>query len=103
MSGRGMGYCSGDGAPGWGNRGPGGRSYGRGGWGGRGRGFGAGRGGGYRWRHWYYATGLPGWARGEVPPAPPSREEEIEMLKDEAKWLKEQLETINRQMKEIGG
>jgi hypothetical protein len=29
-----------------------------------GRGFGYGRGGGRGWRHRYYATGQPGWARG---------------------------------------
>jgi hypothetical protein len=32
---------------------------------------------------------------------PPSREQEIGMLKDEAEWLKEQLNTINQRMDEL--
>lgn len=113
MTGRGMGYCGGYDAPGWANWGPGRRFYGRGGrWGGPGPGRG---GGGWGYRHWYYATGLPGWARGQryagfgYPPAvgyggvdvAPSREQEIEMLKDEAEWLKEQLNSINQRMDEL--
>ena len=120
MTGRGMGYCGGSDAPGWANWGPGRRFYGRrapglrGGWG---DGYGPGRGrAGRGWRHRHYATGLPRWARGQeyplqdVPPAwaygapvePPSREQEIEMLKDEAAWLKEQLDAINGRMDELG-
>ena len=100
MTGRGFGYCAGYPAPGWTYPWPGRRFFGRGGWGG----------GGYGWRHWYYATGLPRWARWRaVPPAwaygpayaPPSREEEIEALKDQAEWLKEQLDAINRRMDEL--
>lgn len=119
-----MGYCGGYDAPGWANRAPGRRFYGRGGRGGgnwapparAGRGQG---GGGRGWRHRYYATGLPRWARGpkasgwDVPPAwahspaydarneYPSREQEVGMLKDEAEWLKEQLDAINEQMDEL--
>jgi hypothetical protein len=119
MTGRGMGYCGNYDAPGWANWGPGRRYVGRrasglrGGWGG---GYGPGRGGAGRgWRHWYYATGLPRWARSQGYPvqgapanwaydAPfesPSREQEIEMLKDEAAWLKEQLDAINGRMDEL--
>ncbi|NMC44151.1 MAG: DUF5320 domain-containing protein, partial [candidate division Zixibacteria bacterium] len=57
MTGRGLGYCAGFGMPGYMNPAPG-RGFGMGF--GRGRGFG---GGGRGWRHWYYATGLPGWMR----------------------------------------
>ena len=112
-----MGYCSGYDVPGR-------RFYGRGGqWSGYGTAparAGRGRGGGGRgWRHWYHATGLPRWARGpglagwDVPPAwahgpaydapgeYPSREQEIEMLKDEAAWLKGQLNAINERMDEL--
>ena len=88
------------------------------GWGGmpRGRwgGMAAGRGpGGMRWRHWYNATGLPRWARqGAVPPwaydaeydaqqPAPSREQEVEMLKDEAAWLKDHLDAIQARMDEL--
>lgn len=47
MTGRAAGYCAGYSVPGYANP-----AFGRGlAWGGRG------------WRHMYYATGLPGWAR----------------------------------------
>jgi hypothetical protein len=125
MTGRGRGYCVGSGAagydaPGWANWGPGRRFYGRGGGGFRGRGgrwggSGRGRGGGWGYRHWYHATGLPRWARGQrfagfgfppaeaygAPDAPPSREQEVEMLKNEAEWLKEQLDAIDQRMDEL--
>jgi hypothetical protein len=105
MTGWGMGYCvgypaAGFDAPGWANWGPGRRFAGRGG-----RGMRTGRGGGYRWRHWYYATGLPRWARWGPPPAQahaaPSREDEIGMLREEAEWLKSQLDAINQRMDEL--
>jgi hypothetical protein len=68
------------------------------------------RGGGWGWRHQYYATGLPRWARwGPAPAAaygtpyaPPSREQEVEMLRGEAEWLKEQLDAIAQRMEELG-
>jgi len=70
MTGRAAGYCAGLAVPGYMNPGPG-MGYG-GGWG-RGGGFGRGRGGGRGrgWRHGYYATGLPGWARFGVGPGAP--------------------------------
>jgi hypothetical protein len=103
MTGWGTGYCGGYDAPGWAAGTPGRGFYGRRGrtvrgarWGG----YGPGPGGGRGWRHWYYATGLPRWARWGTPPAwsSPSREEEVEMLKDEAAWLTEQLDAINERM-----
>ena len=105
MTGRGMGYCGDYDAPGWANWGPGRGFYGRGGRGIRGRG------GRWGYRHWYHATGLPRWARAglgyppavaySAPDAPPSREQEIEMLKDEAEWLQEQLDAISQRMDEL--
>jgi hypothetical protein len=67
-----------------------------------------GRGGRGR-RYWYHATGRPGWARWAAPqwagyaqpPAPPTRDQEVDMLRDEAEWLKEQLDAINRRMDEL--
>jgi hypothetical protein len=32
---------------------------------------------------------------------PPSQAQEVEMLKDEAEWLKEQLDAINKRMDEL--
>ena len=63
-------------------------------------------GGGKRNRHWYYATGLPGWARFDYAPpgwygpyaAPPIPEQEAESLKAQAEWLKEQLDAINQRI-----
>jgi hypothetical protein len=83
MTGGGRGTCTGYAAPGrW-----------------VGSGFG---GGGRRWRNWYYATGLPRWARRGVPPAAgPSRQQEIETLKDEAQALKERLEAVDARMDEL--
>lgn len=59
MTGRAAGYCASNPAPGYANPNPGfgvfGRGSGRGNWSGRGRRRG--------WRNWFYATGIPGWAR----------------------------------------
>jgi len=100
MTGRGAGYCAGYGVPGYAYPMPG-RGFGLG-WGG---GWGRGR----RWRHWQYATGLPGWARfGPVPAwgygpyaEPVTREQEIESLKAQAGWLEEQLQAVNRCLGEL--
>jgi len=91
MTGRRAGYCAGQDMPGFANPVPGyGMRYG---------GRFSGRGGGYGWRHWFYATGQPYWARaGAVPPVP---EQELYSLKDEAEVLKEQLEAINRRITEL--
>jgi hypothetical protein len=115
-TGRGMGICGGYDAPGWANPGLGRRFYGRSGWGFRGRGgrwagHGFGRGGGGRgWRNPYHPPRLPHW--GTLPAgvygaayddayAPPSREQEIDLLKGEAEWLSGQLDTINQRMEEL--
>lgn len=115
-TGRGVGYCGGYDAPGWANPGPGRRFYGRGGVGMRGRrlaGYGAGRGGAWGGRHQAYDAGPPRWARWGPPPAmeygspygasygPPSQEQELEMLRDEAQWLKDHLDAISQRMDEL--
>ena len=102
MTGRGAGPCGGYGAPGWGNPVSGrgfapGRMWG-GAWGGRGH------------RNWYHATGVPGWARFGAGPAwdygphaeAPAAEPEIEMLRQQAEWLKGQLDAIAQRIAELG-
>lgn len=92
-TGRGSGYCAGFGAPGSANLLPGGTGFG---FGRGGRGMGcrwAGRG----WRNWHHATGMPGGARtryGYPYAASYTAEEEIAFLRDEAEFLKKQLEEI---------
>lgn len=101
MTGRAAGYCGGYDAPGWANPVPG-RGFGLG--------RGGGRGGGWRHRNWYYATGVPGWARFGYAPAwgydpyaaPPSREQETESLRQQAEWLKQQLDAIGQRIEELG-
>jgi hypothetical protein len=92
MSGRGMGTCAGYDMPGYAH------GYAR--WGGYGmRPFGR-----HGYRHWFHATGQPGWMRtGAYPypaPPPPSPEQEQQMLKDEEAWLQEQLDAVHSRMKE---
>ncbi len=106
MTGRGAGYCAGYGVPGYMNPGFGG--YGRGGFGG---GFGYGGGRGHRWG--YHLTGMPGWARGApgygvgfggsgypgyFEPAP---EDELKILKNEARLAQKALDDINKRIAEI--
>ena len=113
MTGRAAGYCTGYDVPGYANPTPG-RGFGMG-WG-RGRmgGWGRGRGGGYRWRHWYHATGLPGWLRSGYGPAwgapamaygpyAPPPEQELEALKEQAQWLKGEFEAISKRIGELEG
>ena len=96
MTGRAVGYCAGYDVPGYASPMPG-------------RGFGLGWGGGRRWQHQYYATGLPGWARFGGAPAwgygpyarPLTKEQELESLKAQAGWLKEQLDAINQCLTEL--
>lgn len=113
MTGRAAGYCAGYGAPGYANPIPVIGLWGRGG---RGRGF-WGRGGGRGWRHWYYATGLPGWARAPYglptwigpsvyPPygaaySGPDKEQELQMLKDQADYFTETLDEIKKRIEEL--
>jgi len=111
MTGRAAGYCGGYGIPGYANPIPG-RVYGF--WGG-GRGF-FGRGRGHR--HWYYATGLPSWARqaaygpmpfaapqyGAAPYAPTmTPEQELTYLKDQAEYLATSLDEIQQRITELEG
>jgi hypothetical protein len=100
MTGRAAGYCAGYPVPGFLNPIPGG---------GFGPGWGGGWGRGHRWRHQFYATGLSGWARygyspawGYGPYAPPTAEQEAEDLKEQAAWLKGQLDAINQRIEALG-
>ncbi|HUU45101.1 MAG TPA: DUF5320 domain-containing protein [Acidobacteriota bacterium] len=100
MSGRGAGYCAGAPVPGYANPA----------WGGFGRGGGLGRGGGrgQRHRNWYYATGLPGWARNRggaplgmpyVPPTMPSEApDEAVILKQQADYHESVLKDIRQRL-----
>ena len=108
MTGRAAGYCAGFGAPGSMNFAPG---WGYWGWG---RGSGGGRGGGRGWRNWYYATGLTGWQRSAAGmpfqgypnvydygfPAM-TREQEIDLLKGQAEYLEDTLDSIRMRLKEL--
>jgi len=69
-------------------------------------------GGGHGWRHWYYATGLPGWMRAGggfgrpgaygFPYAPATtREQELELLREQAKYFNDSLEAINARLDEL--
>jgi len=101
MTGRAAGYCAGYSVPGYMNPTVFGR--GRGFWG-RGRG----------WRHWYYATGLPFWARSPYsgyatpyyqgmtyPPVSMSKEDRLNALRDQAEMLQKNLEDINTSISEL--
>lgn len=101
MTGRAGGYCAGFGMPGYMNPAPGrGMGYGRG-RGFRGRGFG---GGGRGWRHWYYATGQPGWMRYGFNAAPyqnPDPEIEKQELLHQAQALQSELDSIKKRLSEM--
>jgi hypothetical protein len=51
------------------------------------------------WRHSYYATGQPGWARAGY--FPPTQEQELAGLKNEAEYLQSQLDAISRRIGEL--
>ncbi|MBT8366093.1 MAG: DUF5320 domain-containing protein [Deltaproteobacteria bacterium] len=94
MTSGGRGYCN-----------PG-ASYGFGkSWSSRGGGFGHCRGRGYR--HMFWETGLPRWGRRRLDMSGPyreyyySREDEFRMLKEEAEALNNNLNNIERRMKEL--
>ncbi len=92
---------------------PYGRSYFSGGfrpWFGGGRSRGRGR------RHWYRATGLPGWMRfgqvgpgvypggyqwGYPPVSPYTKEQETGLLKDQAAALKNELDAIDSRLRDL--
>jgi hypothetical protein len=92
MTGGGRGYCSPRLSYGFG------RSWPR-----RGISFGYGRG----YRHMFWQTGLPRWARGRSgwgrPDLEPSysRENEIPMLQEEAEALKDDLNAIEQRMRDL--
>jgi hypothetical protein len=113
-TGRGMGLCAGSSTPG--SMSPvGGRGF----WGhGRGAGYptpgymspvggrgfwGRGRGGGRGRRHWFYATGLPFWARfgGYAAPQQPKKELERQALQGRAEALQSELDSIKKRMTEM--
>ncbi len=102
MTGRAAGYCAGYGVPGYTNS-IAGRGFGF--WGG-GRGF-FGRGRGHR--NWFYATGLPFWARRapyvSMPVAgaytPISPEQELAYLKDQAEYLTTSMNEIQKRISEL--
>jgi hypothetical protein len=70
-----------------------------------GRGFwGRGRGGGRGWCHWFYATGLPFWARLReyvTPQQQPNKELERQALKGQADALQSELDSIKKRISEI--
>ena len=113
MTGRAAGLCAGYGVPGYMNPIPGrgfGIGFGRGrGFGGGGRGFGRGGhgfgGGGRGWGGWAYGAGWPGqvpfsgWGLGV--PQTPTADAESQFLKQEAKVLRSQLDTINKRLDEL--
>ena len=119
-TGRAAGFCVGYDVPGYANPGSGygfrggfGRGSGYGGGFGYGRGGGFGRGGGRGWRHRFYATGLPGWARSEygyAPAAPAyhppvesrmAPHDELKMLRNEAKECEGALAEIKARIDEL--
>ncbi|TRO81895.1 DUF5320 domain-containing protein [Trichloromonas acetexigens] len=93
MTGRGVGYCAGNTAPGFASAG-----YGAG-WGGRCRGF---AGGGYGRRNMFYATGQPGWVRfGGVNASLADPEVEQAALKGRAEALGTELERIKARLEAL--
>ncbi len=102
MTGRGAGYCSGYSVPGYASGGRGRVGYGFG------RGF---RGGGRQWRgagygRWgapdYY--GAPAYAPVPVQPYPELRpEDEVRMLRDQARAMQKEVELVNERIAELEG
>lgn len=106
MTGRAAGFCAGYDVPGYLNPVPG-RRFGGGRGMGRRRGMERGRG----WRHGYYATRQPGWSyptqtpygrvappAGGQPVSEPTREQELEMLKQQAQHFENALRNINERI-----
>ena len=102
MIGHGAGFCAGSPFPGFMSR-----AWGRGG-GGHGWGPG-GRRGGWRHRHGCFATGLPGWQRAWATYTPPvgascvpfTKEQQLEMLREQAKSLEQSLDDLRRRIREV--
>lgn len=93
MTGRAAGYCAGYAIPGFMNPIPG-RGYGRRGAGGFGRGMGRGRGGAWAYPAAPYAAPLPY-------DTDASPQDEVTMLKEQAKYFSTALEGINNRIAEI--
>ena len=105
MTGRAAGHCAGYPMPGFTNP-VGVREFGGG------RGWGRGR-AGWRHRHWYQATGVPGWQRawtgwpGYPSPFPGSfgptisRQQELEVLKQQATYFEQALGDLRARIQEI--
>ncbi len=99
MTGRAAGFCAGYSMPGYANPIPGrgwfGRGFGRG-RGGFGRGFGRG------WQNQFYGAGYPGYAGPTAGAYPYAQElapkEEVKMLKDQAEFLKNELQEIQNRI-----
>jgi len=89
MTGRAAGYCAGYPAPGYVGL-AGGRGFRGRGRGGRGR------------RNWYYATGLPFWARAAQGfLGAPTVEQERDALRQQSQQLQESLNAINRRIEDL--
>ena len=103
MTGRGAGYCAGYSVPGYMNPSGGrlGLGFGRG----YGRGFGRGMGRGYGRAYWpansYPVSPPPVAYGGGFYQAPIEPKQEMEMLAEDAKVLKEQLDSINKRITEL--
>lgn len=91
MTGRGLGYCTGNASPGFVNN-----FFGRGM--GRGRGFGRGMGFGFRGGMGTFSS-YPTYS--ELNYTKPSKEEEADMLKIQARNFKQNLEDIEKRIKEL--
>jgi hypothetical protein len=59
------------------------------------------RGRGRGWRHWYHATGLPGWARFGAQATPPAAPDEAAALRRQAEVLEGSLADIRRRLEEL--
>ncbi len=98
MTGRAAGYCAGYPVPGfmnpYGGRGMG-MAWGRGGGRGMGMAWRRGRGGGFGGAR--FMARVPG----PIAYAPPNREQELEMLRDQADWLKSQMDAVNQRIDEL--
>jgi hypothetical protein len=95
MTGRGAGFCGGSQMPGYANLG---RCRGRGF--GRGRSFAGGGRGGRGFRHMFYATGLPGWAR-DRGVGQAGAETERQWLEEQARIVAGELEQMRRRLTEL--
>ena len=102
MTGRATGYCTGATEPGYMNPAPGG------GFGSRGRGS-QGRGRGGRWgRGWHNRLCATGWGfgpyaiYGDPSASSTTREEEMELLREQADHFNEALEDIKKRIEELG-